>query len=292
MNVKMYNKFLCVVILTVFASATAAVSAIVPEGTAPEARDPERVLARVDGHEIKELDIDQLLTAAGPQAIMMYDNEPGRRLVLDELIANRLFALSGKQQGFDDTPEFKRDLDTFITNTLARAAIEELLREVTVSDEDSKNFYEENLDSFISPDEIRARHILIPDDAASADKIVLIMEELEKGVTFDVLAVEHSIDPSARQGGGDLGFFGRGRMVPEFEEAAFALQEAGDISEPVQTSFGWHIIKLEEKRPSTVMPFEDAKTHIEQFLSNEKMTQRYQEALEALRQEFTVEILN
>jgi len=293
----MYKEFFCVVILTAIALAGAAVFAAVPEGITleeaePAARDPERVLARVEGHEIIERDIDQLLAAAGPQAVMMYDNEYGRRLVLEELIANRLFALSGKKQGLDDTPEFRQALDAFITNAMARAAVEEAIRDVAVSDEESRSFYDENLDTFTTPDEIRARHILIPDDETSADMVVLIMGELEEGVSFDVLAVEHSIDPTAQHGGGDLGFFTRGQMVSEFEEAAFALQEPGDISEPVRSDFGWHIIKLEEKRPSAVMPYEEVRPHIEQFLFDEKMTQRYQEELETLRQEFTVEILN
>ena len=286
---KNFSRVVSLIFLIALALAAAAVFAADPGG-APAAKDPERVLAKVEDKEIKEKDVDQLLISAGPQAAMMYDNEPGRKMILDELVARHLFALSGKKQGLDDTPEFKSIVDGLITNLLARAAIENVLKDIAVSDEDCKKFYDENPDQFTTPDQIRASHILLPDDAASADKIALIQEELKKGTSFDVLAVEHSIDPSAQQEGGDLGFFGKGQMVPEFEEAAFALKEPGDLSEPVKSSFGWHIIKLEEKRASSVMPYDDIKPQIEQHLSGEKKTQKYAEELEALKKEYKVEI--
>ena len=286
MNRKM-KKILCVVILTVFASTAAAVFA-----ADPETKDPEKVLARVEGQEIKEKDVDQFMIAAGPQVAMMYDNEQGRKIILDELDAGRLLAISGKKQRLDDTPEFKEALENFTANFLIRATIEEIVKDVTASDEDCKKFYDENLNEFATPDEIRASHILLPDDEARAAKIALIQGELEKGVSLDVFAAEHSINPSAQQNGGDLGFFSRGQMVPEFEEAAFALKEPGDISDPVKSDFGWHIIKLEEKKPSGVMPYDDVKLQLEQYLSNEKKTQKYQDELEALRKEYKIEILD
>jgi peptidyl-prolyl cis-trans isomerase C len=228
--------------------------------------------------------------AAGPQFAMMYDNVQGRRAILDELIAGRLFAISGKEQGLDDTPEFRSALEGFTIQLLARAAVEAALENVTVSDEDSRRFYDENLDNFTIPEQIRASHILIPDDETTDDKIALIQEALENEVSFAALATEHSICPSAGRGG-DLDFFGRGQMVSEFEEAAFALEEPGDISEPTRSDFGWHFIRLEERRPASAMPYEDVRPQIEQHLLSEMMAQRYEGALEALRQEHTVEIL-
>ena len=283
---------LCVAILSVsLAAAAFAAEAPLNVEDSSAARDPERVLAIVEGMEIKEKEVDQLLEALGAQAVMMYDNEPGRKMILEELVTGRLFALSARKQGLDETPEFVEAVDNFITQYLTRTVIENLIESVTVSGEDCKNFYDENPDEFTMPDQIRARHILIGDDETSADKLAFIQQELEKGVAFDVLAVEHSIEPAAQQSGGDLGFFTRGRMVPEFEEAAFALEEPGDISEPVKSSFGWHIIKLEEKQSSSVIPFDEVEPQIEQYLVNEKRSQIYQEELEALKQEYTVEIL-
>jgi len=235
--------------------------------------------------------VDQIIEDQGPQFAMMFDSEEGRGMILNELVAGHLFALSGRKQGLDKTPEYKSALDNFEMNFLARAAAEEVIKDVTASDEDCKKFYDENKEEFAVPEQIHAKHILIADDETSADKIALIQGELEKGVAFEDLATEHSICPSSQQGG-DLGTFGRNQMVPAFEEAAFALKEAGDVSEPVKSDFGWHIIKLEEKVPPSLVPFDEAKPQIEQYLSGEKKAKKYQETLDALKEEYKVEILN
>jgi peptidyl-prolyl cis-trans isomerase C len=284
------------VVLGMFILATPiAVAAPAEQGTtlqeaAPQLeKNPDKVLAKVDNYEIKEKDVDQIIQMAGPQGAV-YDNEQGRKAILDELVTMRLFALSGEKQGLDKTPEFQNALANFTTQALARAAIDKSLSDFIVSDEESKKFYDENPDQFMTPDTIHARHILVSDDVISADTVSSIQEELKKGTSFDVLAVQYSIDPSAAQGGGDLGFFARGDMVPEFEEAAFALKEPGDISEPVKSPFGWHIIKIEEKQPSTLMSYDEIKPQILQYLSNEKRTQKYQEVLETLKKEYKVEL--
>jgi peptidyl-prolyl cis-trans isomerase C len=268
----------------------AATQGVAPQGAAPQPeKNPERVLAKIDNHEIKEKDVDQVIQMAGPQGAG-YDNEQGRKVILDRLVATRLFALSGAKQGLDKTPEFESTLESFATQALASAAIEKSTRDIVASEEESKKFYDENPDQFTTPESIHARHILVSDDVTSSDRVKSIQAELKKGVSFDVLAVQHSIDPSAVQGGGDLGFFSRGEMVPEFEKAAFALKEPGDISEPVKSAFGWHIIKLEEKQPSSVLGYDEIKPQIVQYLSNEKRAQRYREELEALKKEYKVEL--
>jgi peptidyl-prolyl cis-trans isomerase C len=268
--------------------ALVAFAAPAEQAAQPE-KDPEKVLAKIETQEIKEKDVDQVILMAGPQGAA-YDNEQGRRAILEELVGARLFALSGKKQGLDQTPEFKSVVENFTNQALARAAIEKAIENIAASEEEGKKFYDENPAQFTMPEEVRARHILLSDDVTSADKVTTIQDELKKGVSFDVLAVTYSTDPSAAQGGGDLGFFGRGQMVPEFEEAAFALKEAGDISDPVKTAFGWHIIKLEEKKPSTVISYDEVKPQIIQYLSNEKRTQKYREELDVLKKEYKVEI--
>jgi peptidyl-prolyl cis-trans isomerase C len=287
------KSFLGSVVLGLVVSAALVAFAAPVEQAAPgpePAKDPERVLAKVETQEIKEKDVDQVILMAGPQGAA-YDNEQGRKAILDELVAARLFAISGKKQGLDQTPEFKNVVENFTNQALARVAIEKALANISASEEESKKFYDENPEQFTTPEEVRARHILLSDDVTSADKVTTIQDELKRGVSFDVLAVTYSTDPSAAQGGGDLGFFGKGQMVPEFEEAAFALKESGDISSPVRTAFGWHIIKLEEKRPSTVISYDDVKPQIIQYLANEKRTQKYREELEVLKKEYKVEII-
>jgi peptidyl-prolyl cis-trans isomerase C len=256
---------------------------------APPERDPEKVLAKLEGQEIKEKDIDQVIQMLGPQGAS-YNSEQGRIAILNELVAARVFALSGTKQGLDKAPEYKAAMDNFSSQTLARLAIEKTLNDINASDEDAQKLYDEHPGEFTTQAAVHASHIRLPDDAASADKIALIQGELKKGTSFDVLATEHSIDPSAAQNGGDLDFFSRGQMVPEFEDAAFALKEPGDISAPVKTTYGWHIIRLEEKRTPGVVPYDEVKPQILQYLTNEKRNQKYQEELEKLKKDYKVEI--
>jgi peptidyl-prolyl cis-trans isomerase C len=281
-------------VLGLFVLASIAWAAPAEQGNGAQAepeRNPETVLVRIETQEIKEGDIDQVIEMLGPQQGAMYDNEQGRSVILEELVASRLFSLSGAKAGLDQTPEFKAMVDNVIQQTLARAAVENLMKDVTASEEEAKKFYDENPAQFESPEQIHVRHILVSDDVTSSDKIALILDDLNKGVSFDAVAVNQSICPSAPQGG-DLGFFGRGQMVPEFEEVAFALQNPGDISAPVLSSFGWHIIKLEEKRPASAVAYDEVKPQILQYLENEKKTQKYRETLDELRKEYRIEYLN
>ena len=252
--------------------------------------DPERVLAKVSDREIREKDIDQVIRMMGPQGAMMYDNPQGRRAVLDELVSMHLFALKGAEEKLDQTPEFKAALETFRNQSLARAAIDASLKDVTASDEDAKKFYDEHPDQFTQPERVHVRHILISDDVTSADAIAKVQADLRAGASFDEVAKSRSLCPSAAQGG-DLGEVSRGQMVPEFEAAAFALKNPGDLSEPVKTRFGWHIIRLEGRTPSSLEPFDNVKPQLLQYLTNEKKNEAFKNAVEGLKKTYKVEIL-
>ena len=252
--------------------------------------DPEKVLAKVADREIREKDIDQVIRMMGPQGAMMYDNPQGRRAVLDELVSMHLFALKGAEEKLDQTPEFKAALETFRNQSLARAAIDASLKDVTASDEDAKKFYDEHPDQFTQPERVHVRHVLISDDVTSADAIAKIQADLKAGVSFDEVAKSRSLCPSAAQGG-DLGEVSKGQMVPEFEAAAFALKNPGDLSEPVKTQFGWHIIRLEGRTPSSVEPFDTVKPQLVQYLTNEKRNEAFKNAVEGLKKTYKVEML-
>lgn len=256
---------------------------------APKA-DPEKVLAKVADREIREKDIDQVIRMMGPQGAMMYDNPQGRRAVLDELVSMHLFALKGAEEKLDQTPEFKTAVETFRNQSLARAAIDASLKDVTVSDEEAKKFYDEHPDQFTQPERVHVRHVLISDDVTSADAIAKIQADLKAGVSFDAVAKSRSLCPSAAQGG-DLGEVSKGQMVPEFEAAAFALKNPGDLSEPVKTQFGWHIIRLEGRTPSSVEPFDTVKPQLVQYLTNEKKGEAFKNAVEGLKKTYKVEML-
>ena len=229
----------------------------------------DKILARVESQDITENDLLEFVKPFGQQAMMLYNTEQGKKMILDDVISMRLFALDAEASKLDETPEFMNAKRTL----LAQVAMRRVIQDVKVTDEDAKKFYDENPKLFVQPERVRARHILVSGDEALAK----VQAELKSGKSFDVVAKEYSIDPGSAANGGDLGEFPKGVMVKEFEEAAFALKNPGDVSEPVKTQFGWHIIKLEERIPESTAPFEQVKAQLIQNLTEQKN----QEALEA-----------
>jgi peptidyl-prolyl cis-trans isomerase C len=173
-------------------------------------------------------------------------------------------------------------------------AIDELLKtkvvkDIQVTDEEAKKYYDEHTDQFKQAEQVKASHILIQVAPDASDekkteakkKITVVQEKLKKGEDFAVVAKESSEGPSKSRGG-DLGFFQRGQMDKSFEEAAFAL-EPGKVSEVVETRFGYHIIKVDEKKPEATLAFSDEKDKIEQFLKQQKTREKIENYLEGLR---------
>jgi peptidyl-prolyl cis-trans isomerase C len=179
-------------------------------------------------------------------------------------------------------------------------AIEKLLEKrglETPSDDKVKEFYEDNKAQFERPEEVHARHILVQvergsDDAAwdaAKKKAEMIRKEaVAEGADFAELAKKKSEGPSAKQGG-DLGFFPRGRMVPEFEEVAFSLKP-GDVSEPVRTQFGWHVIKVVDRHEAGPVPFEEVSEELAAQMKNKAVQEALVGFLEELRKDATIEI--
>ncbi len=151
---------------------------------------------------------------------------------------------------------------------------EALRSTLTVTDEEVRDYYDNHGDEFAREEQVKARHILLRVDADRTEEqaeqqMREIRQRLEGGEDFAALALELSDDPGSKTHGGDLGFFGRGQMIPEFEEAAFGA-EPGEIVGPVRTSFGYHLIQVEEKRPAGQLPFEEAAEEIRQQLGTER----------------------
>jgi peptidyl-prolyl cis-trans isomerase C len=173
----------------------------------------------------------------------------------------------------------------------------EVLDKVNVSARDVQNFYDQHQDKYVEAEQIRARHILIrvPPQVSPADEAKLkskadnALKRAKTGEDFAVLAKEVS-DDGSKEDGGDLGFFPRGRMVPPFEEAAFALQP-GQISDIVRSQFGYHIIKAEEHKTGRALAFDEAKAQVQEDLTQEQTTTRYQQYVAGLRHKSKVEVL-
>jgi len=191
------------------------------------------------------------------------------------------------EQSFRENIRQQRSVQQMIATKITDSSV--------VEDAEVKAFYDGNLDKMSVPEQIRARHILIKvegeDDAtksAALEKIAAIQKRLEAGESFPLVAIDSSEGPSGAQGG-DLGLFGRGQMVAAFEDAAFALQP-GEVSGPVETQFGFHLIKLEEYVAAEQVPFETASPRIRDYLSQQKLQQTVETLITDLRETGDVQV--
>ena len=234
----------------------------------------DKVLARVGSHDITESEALEFIKPFGQQAAMLYASEQGRKMVIDDLISMRLYALDAEEKKLDQNPTM-----------LAQVAMREVIKDISVTEDEVKKFYEDNQKLFTQPERVSASHILVSDD----ETLAKVQSELKAGKSFDAVAKEFSIDPGSASNGGDLGEFPKGVMVPEFEKAAFELKNPGDVSEPVKSQFGWHVIKLGEHIPESVMPFEQVKDHIEQEVREKKTQEVLQARSKELEDKYTVE---
>ncbi len=244
------------------------------------ARSPDDVVARVGGETVTEGELDIVREALQTQLATL-PLEQQRSVLIDTMVSMKLLALAGRDAGLADTPEYKARLAFMEMQALRNAYADQAVAEA-VTEAELQEGYKSIVVAQHKPDEeVRARHILV-ETKEEADKIVA---DLKAGESFEELA-KQSKDPSG-QNGGDLGFFGKGQMVPEFETAAFALEPGSFTEEPVQSQFGWHVIKLEEKRMSEPPAFEAVEEQLKTYLQRQK----FDDILTELRGKYTVEIV-
>ena len=202
------------------------------------------------------------------------------------------FLFKIKEGGFTEAT-YREDIRQ--QRSAQRMLHEGIVPEIEISDDDVKQFYDENIDRLSSQEQVRARHILIvpksdddEDERLVREKLASVQKALQGGTSFALVAMENS-EGSSATGGGDLGFFARGQMVPAFEVAAFALQP-GEISEVVKTQFGYHIIKIEERREAQTVPVEEAADKIKDYLRQQRLQSEVETLLTELREEGEVKI--
>lgn len=242
-----------------------------------------KVLATVEGREITEQDIDQLLQSLGPQQAMQFNSEEGKERLLEELINQELFYLDAKDKNMDEEAEFKFELERAKSSLLKQYAMRSLLSDATATEEEITEYYNQNKESFKEEPQAKASHILV-DNEEEAQKA---LNEINDGMSFEEAAKKHSTCPS-KEKGGDLGYFTRGRMVPEFEEAAFNM-EVGQTSEPVKTQFGYHIIKLEDKKESRELVLDEVRDQINQQLIGMKQNKLYLDKTNELKEKYNID---
>lgn len=242
-----------------------------------------KVLAKVEGMEITEGDVNNFLRDLGPQMASQFQSEEGIKRLVEELVNQKLLYLDAKENKLDESDEFQELLKETNEKLLASFALTKLVSEIEVTEEGLKGYYNENIDNYKKPETAVASHILVE----SEEKAKEILKEINEGLEFAEAAEKYSTCPS-KSVGGELGEFARGQMVPEFEDAAFKM-EAGTISEPVKTQFGYHIIKLMEVKPEGVEEFEDIKPQLEEQYTRLKQQERYLSRIIALAKKYKVD---
>ncbi|MBR3934393.1 MAG: peptidylprolyl isomerase [Clostridia bacterium] len=219
----------------------------------------------------------------GPQG-QQYNNPQGREALLEQLINKKLFLADAQKNLYEYDPVFKAELQKIKEDLLANFAITKAVENVKVTDEEAKKFYDENKASILSGETVNASHILVDTE----DKAKEILADINDGkISFADAAKKYSSCPSSQQGG-SLGEFGRGQMVPEFDQAVFSM-EVGQISGPVKTQFGYHLIKLESKNEAKEIAFEEVSEQIKAKLLNDKQRTAYTSKINQLKILFPVD---
>jgi peptidyl-prolyl cis-trans isomerase C len=252
------------------------------------AQDKDPLVAKVDGVEIHQSDLAVAEEEAGQIPPMSAD---AKKDYLVQFMADMiLVSKAAEAKKLGDGPDFKRKLE-FARNKLLMESLLQSVGKEAMTDAAMHKVYDDAVKQIGEEKEVHARHILIRAAAgdekaskAAEEKVKAIIVRLKKGEDFAKVASEITEDPSGKANGGDLGYFTKTQMVPEFAEVAFKL-EKGQISDPVKTQFGWHVIKVEDKRTKPAPKFEDVKAQIEQYLTRKAQA----ELITKLRAEAKIE---
>lgn len=262
-----------------------AVAPLVAQEQAPAAQateaaapvDPKAVVATVDGQPITEADLELAQSELAQQFAQLPEAQR-RAAALSAAIEVKVLSSKAVADGLDKDEDFQRRVAFLQARALHGQLVEkEVVGKIT--DDEIRARYDKEIAATPPVNEVHARHILVK-TKEEADKIV---KELDGGAEFETLANEHTTDPSGKTSGGDLGYFGPGQMVPEFEKAAFDIDVGSYGKEPVQSQFGWHVIKVEDKRAKQPPAFDLVKEQVKSLLIRDKYFELVKEARAAAK---------
>ena len=245
------------------AVAIAALAAVAGAGLGSPASAEEKVVAKVNGKVLTDADMRQAETEIGSE-LGSLPEQTRRRVLVEYLIETQLLADAAEGAKLNSGPAFDERLAYWKRRALREAFFETSVKG-SINEADAKKYYEDQVKQLKPEEEVQARHILVD----AEDKAKELVEKVKGGADFVALAKENSKDPGSKEDGGMLGFFGRNQMVPEFEKAAFELKK-GEVSAPVKSQFGWHIIKLEDRREKKPPAFEQVKDRLVGSLVHKK----------------------
>lgn len=257
----------------------------------------DRLIAEVGPYKLYEKDLEEILRG-DPQLSEILKQMPQlrpqvERSVIDRWLSISLLALGAREAGIPQSPGFRKKIEETEKMLLAEEFLQRELRNIDVTERELREFYEKNKNQYKEPEGVKLRHILIyvPKDADNKTKeraltrARQIRAQLLKGVKFEELAKIHSDDTASKEKGGDLGVIRRGETVPEFEEKVFKLKP-GEISEPILSPYGYHIVRVEKRIPEEVLPFEKVKERVKEDLLREKEREILVKLVERLRDKY------
>jgi len=264
----------------------------------PAFASDDAVLAKIGDKKITVAEFEKFVSSyPREQQKLLEENPKNKENLLRRMVQVKTLSEIAKSQGLDNDEGIKQQIAYYTEEILAQSLLRKEIEKINITDEDVKSYYKVNEKSFVTPEMVKARHILVKVDKSASEeekkkareKAEDILKKIKAGEDFAKLAGEVSDDPGSKVKGGDLGFFGRGRMVKPFEEAAFSLKP-GEVSGLVETQFGFHIIKVEERKEAGVEPFEAVKEKVRTKLQNEVTKEKTKDFIDAAMKNAGVEI--
>lgn len=243
----------------------------------------DKVLATIAGKEIKESNLQMMINRYPAERKAYFETEEAKKQLLEQMISFELINNLGKELKINETEEYKENVKQAETDILTQLTLNKLLLEVTVTEQDALDYYNNNKGQFVQTPQVSAKHILV-DSEELANKIKAEIDNNE--ISFEDAAVKYSTCPSKEQGG-DLGSFGKGMMVKEFEDAAFTL-DLNVVSDAVQTQFGYHLIKVENRTEGSEADFETVKEQIIGMLLQKAQERKYLDVVKELEAKYSV----
>lgn len=236
-----------------------------------------KTLATVNGTPINQNDVDAMIMAMGQNGAA-YNNPQGREMILEQIISKKLMLLDAEKNLYEYDAEFKAEMAQVKEDMLANFAIRKCVESISVTDDEVKAEYDNNPDKFRTGESVDASHILVD----SEEKANELLEKINANeISFEDCARQNSSCPSSANGG-SLGEFTRGQMVPEFDNACFTMN-VGEISGPVKTQFGYHLIKLNSKNEPKTLSFDEVKDGLKQQMIGEKRQNAFQSKINQLK---------
>lgn len=239
------------------------------------------LIAKVGEQEITTAEAEAYLRRIDPKMAQQFQSPDGRKRLTEELIHQELLYLDARDSGMDQDSEFAQSLEKVKEDMLKRYAVNKLISEITIEDQEVKEFYREHKEDFTKPVTLKASHILLDDEEKS--------QNIYKDIQSGELTFENAAEKYTTCEGVDLGHFTKGKMVPAFEDVAFALS-IDEVSPPVKTDFGYHIIKVYERKIGESKAYYDVKDELKQQLLMEKQQSVFFNKINTLKDKYGVEI--